>query len=115
MRADRHLEAPIACGCEADKVSAVHTYLREHFPDYIRRDFHAPTRLMQDGLPRPHADHHVVGLEHQDVLPHYVILRNEFWEHALDDIEARLPQWNLAATLGAYRIIIVSHDGASAL
>jgi hypothetical protein len=115
MSANYKLEARIDCGCDAEKVSAVHAYLREEFPDYILRDFHSPTRLTQAGLPMPSTEHHVVSLAHKDILPYYVVLLNEFWEHSVEDIVACLQGWNLAAKLGAYRIIIVSNDDASTL
>ena len=103
------------CACNAAKVNAVHAYLRVPFQDFVLRDFHAPTRLTQAGLPLPHAEHHVVSLAHEDILPYYVVLLNEFWAHRVEDIEACLQQWNLASELGAHRIIIVSMDGVSAL
>ena len=103
------------CGCDTAKIHAVHGYLCEHFPHYVLQDFHAPTRLLQAGLPGPHAHHHVVSLTSGDILPYYAVLLNEFQEHAAEEIAERLRGWQFAATLYANRIAIVSKDQASAL
>lgn len=108
-------ELSMQCLCHAEKIRAVHGYLKEHFPQYGLRDFHAPTRLMRAGLPTPYAEHHVVSLEHDDILPYYAVLLSEFLEGPLDDVCADLRRWEFAATLRAHRIAIVSQHGASAL
>jgi hypothetical protein len=108
-------ESSMPCRCQAEKIRAVHGYLKEHFPQYGLRDFHAPTRLMHAGLPAPSAEHHVVSLEHDDILPYYAVLLSEFLEEPLDDVCADLRRWEFAATLRAHRIAIVSQHGASAL
>ena len=70
----------VACHCDQAKLVAIHKYLAAHFPDFVLRDFHAPTRLMQAGLAGPYdADaHHVVSLTHTDVLTYYAVLLREF-------------------------------------
>ncbi len=103
------------CGCERGKVRAIHAYLKEHFPDYTLRDFHAPTRLLHAGLPVGSGEHHVVSLSRDDVLPYQAIFLGEFQENRLDDIEAQLRQWKVADALRAHRIVIVSQKGPSSL
>jgi hypothetical protein len=103
------------CGCDAEKIDAVHAYLRRHFHDYALRDFHSLTTVVQTGLPLAHAKHHVVSLTLAGVLPYYAVLLDEFLAHTVEDIEGYLEQWNLADTLRANRIAIVSRDEASAL
>jgi hypothetical protein len=103
------------CGCDAAKIRTVHAYLSEHFPEHVLQDFHAPVRLMQAGLPGPHADHHVVSLTSSDVLPYYAVLLDEFQEHPLEEIAERLRQWEFAKTLYASRIAIAAKERASAL
>ena len=106
---------PMECGCNPEKIRAVHAYLKEHFPQYGLRDFHAPTRLMRAGLPTPHAEHHVVSLTREDILPYHAVLLSEFQEQSLGNLCEQLRQWDLAATLRAHRIAIVSKHGASPL
>jgi hypothetical protein len=108
-------ELRLRCGCHPEKIRAVHSYLKEHFPDFALHDFHAPTRLMHAGLPMPHAEHHVVSVSREDILPYSAVLLREFQEQSLDDICARLQQWNVADTLRASRIAIVSKRGVSPL
>jgi hypothetical protein len=101
--------------CDPEKIRAVHTYLKQHFPGYTLYDFHAPTRLMQAGLPMPHDEHHVVRLTCDGILPYYTVLLNDFQEHSVQEIEERLQEWNLAETVRAHRVGIASKRGASAL
>ncbi len=108
-------ELRLQCGCHPEKIRAVHGYLKEHFPDFALHDFHAPTRLMHAGLPMPHAEHHMVSVSREDILPYNAVLLGEFQEQSLDDICAQLRQWNVADTLRASRIAIVSRDGVSPL
>jgi hypothetical protein len=70
---------------------------------------------MHAGLPTPHAEHHVVSITQQGILPYYAVLLSEFQECSAADVDARLRQWHLADTLRAHRIAIVSKDGASPL
>ncbi|MFI5364607.1 MAG: hypothetical protein ACHQ4J_03190 [Candidatus Binatia bacterium] len=110
------LTTPIPCRCDPEKIGAVQAYLYQHFPDYVLRDFHAPSRLEQAGLPGPHADHHVISLSHDDVLPYYAVLLSEFQEHySAAQVGECLRRWDLAGVLHANRIVFVSQDGASAL
>src|SRR2546430_2426065 len=95
----RLTEAAMECGCDVAKIRTVHAYLSEHFPEYVLQDFHAPVRLMQAGLPGPHADHHVVSLSADDILPYYAVLLNEFQDHPAEEMVECLRQWQFAATL----------------
>ncbi len=104
-----------ACGCDSQKIAAVHRYFEEHFKGFKLRDFHAPVRLMQAGLPSPHGEHHVVSFERPDVLPYYVVLLNEFLVRPAEQISEMLRQWNVADVLLANRIAVLEADGASAL
>lgn len=105
----------MACSCDPEKIAAVHAYLAERFPGYAVEDFHAPTRLMQAGLPGPHIEHHVVRLTTAGVLPYHAVLLNDFLQYSAADIAARLQRWSLADTLRARRIAVVSREGASGL
>ncbi len=105
----------LQCGCPPETIRVVHGYLKEHFPDCAVRDFHAPTRLMRAGLPMPHAEHHVVSVSREDILPYHAVLLREFQEQSLDDIRAQLGQSALADTLRASRIAIVSKGSVSPL
>ncbi|HVO24234.1 MAG TPA: hypothetical protein VMW56_11455 [Candidatus Margulisiibacteriota bacterium] len=105
----------LPCGCRSEPIRAVHGYLKEHFPDFALRDFHAPTRLMHAGLPMPHAEHHVISVSREDILPYQAILLCEFQEQAPHDIRAQLQRWDLADALRASRIAIVSKGGVSPL
>ena len=104
-----------SCGCDPEKIRAVHLYLKEHFPEFGLRDFHAPTRLTGAGLPAPQAEHHVVSVTREDILPYHAVLLNDFQAESLDDLCVHLRQWELADTLRAHRIAIVSKHGASPL
>ena len=108
-------EIGLQCSCHPEKIRAVHGYLKEHFPDFALRDFHAPTRLLSAGLPMPHAEHHVVSVSREDILPYHAVLLSEFQEQSLDDICAQLHRWDVADTLRASRIAIVSKAGVSPL
>lgn len=108
-------ELRLQCRCHPEKIRAVHCYLKEHFPDFTLRDFHAPTRLLSAGLPIPHAEHHVVSVSREDILPYHAVLLSEFQEQSLDDICGQLQQWDVADTLRASRIAIVSKGGVSPL
>lgn len=103
------------CRCDGEKIRAVHAYLKEHFPQYRLRDFHAPTHLMRAGFPTPHEEHHVVSLIRDDTLPYQAVVLREFQEESLDQMRQHLREWNLADTLRAHRIAIISKCGASAL
>ena len=103
------------CGCDAAKIDVVHLYLKEHFPDYALRDFHAPSRLMQAGLPGPQTEHHVVGLLQTGVLPYYAVLMNDFQQRTATDVSNCMQRWKIADLLRAHRITIVAKDGASSL
>lgn len=107
--------ASIRCGCDPEKIRAVHAYLKEHFPQFGLRHFHAPTRLMRAGLPMPQAEHHVVSVTRDDVLPYHLVLLSEFQAQPLEELRQHLREWEVAATLRLHRIAIVSTDGASPL
>ena len=70
---------------------------------------------MQAGLPTPHAEHHVVCISHEGILPYYAVLLNDFQEHSVAAIEHSLRQWDFASTVRAHRIAIASRTGACAL
>jgi hypothetical protein len=110
-----HDQLCLQCSCQPEKIRAVHGYLKEQFPDFALRDFHAPTRLMHAGLPKPHAEHHVISVSRDDILPYHAVLLSEFQEQPLEDICAHLQQSDLADTLRASRIAIVSKGGVSPL
>jgi len=107
--------ASIGCGCSREKIRAVHACLKERFPQFGLRHFHAPTRLMRAGLPMPHAEHHVISVMRDDVLPYYLVVLSEFLEQPLEEVCEHLREWDVANALGALRIAIVSKDGASPL
>ena len=107
--------ASIRCNCSRDAIRAVHAYLKEHFPQFELRHFHAPTRLMQAGLPTPHAEHHVVRVARDDVLPYNLVVLSEVQEQPLGGLCEHLRDWDVAGTLRAHRIAVVSKDGASPL
>ena len=50
-----------------------------------------------------------------DVLPYHLVLLSEFQEQPLEEVCEHLREWDVAGTLRAYRIAIVSKDGASPL
>jgi len=106
---------PRGCGCDAAKLRAIHLYLKEHFPDYVLRDFHAPRRLVQAGLPVPQDEHHVVSIEGPTARPYSAVLLNDFLCGSLDEVRHRLLKWHVADVLRASWIAIVSKDGASGL
>jgi hypothetical protein len=114
-RDSREVRMPLVCACNSGKLDVVHAYLHEQFPGYVLRDLHAPTRLMQAGFPTPHAEHHVVCVAHEGILPYYAVLLNDFQELSIEMIEQSLRQWNFAETVRAHRIAIASKSGASAL
>ena len=105
--------ASIRCGCNREKIRTVHAYLKEHFPQFGLRHFHAPTRLMRAGL--PHAEHHVISAMRDDVLTYYLVVLSEFQEQPLEEVCEHLREWDIADTLRAHRIAIVSKEGASPL
>ena len=105
----------LSCDCDALKLRVVHLYLKEQFPNFGLRHFHAPTRLSQAGLPRPHREHHVISIEHAGTLPCYAVLLSECLEGSVEEIRADLLRWQLADVLRTHRIAIVSKTGASAL
>ncbi len=104
-----------ACGCDSQKIAAVHRYFEGHFRGFKLRDFHAPVRLMQAGLPSPHGEHHVVSIERPDGLPYCVVLLNEFLARPAEQISETLRQWNVVDVLQAHRIAVLEADVASAL
>ena len=106
---------PRGCGCDAAKLCAVHLYLKEHFPDHVLRDFHAPRRLAQAGVPTAQDEHHVVSIEGPTARPYSAVLLNDFLCGSLDEVRDRLLKWRVADVLRASCIAIVSKDGASAL
>ena len=108
-------QAAMECTCNRAKIRAINAYLKEYFPEYTLRDFHAPTRLMHAGLPIPSAEHHVVSLTRDDVLPYHAVFLSEFQEQSLDDVYKHLREWKVAEVLLLYRIAIVSKQGASSL
>ena len=112
---DETTGASMACSCSRGKIRAIHAYLKEHFPEYTLRDLHAPTRLMHAGFPPPSAEHHVVTLTRDDVLPYHAVFLGEFQEEALDEMCEHLREWRVADVLRAYRFAIVSKEGASSL
>jgi hypothetical protein len=114
-RAHRRQSRSLDCSCNTEKIHAVHVYLEAQFPDYVLHHLHAPTRLMQAGFPMPHAEHHVLRMTKDEVLPYYAVLLNDFQEHSVEVIEWCLRRWNFADMIRANRIAIASRDGVSAL
>ena len=107
--------APFLCGCDRAKLEAVHEYLNKEFPYWAIKDLHAPTRLMQAGLPTLHGEHHVVSIERANVLAHYAVLLQEFLQHPVEVVRQRLTGWDVAQVIRTSRIAVVSKDGAGAL
>jgi hypothetical protein len=107
--------ASFVCGCDPTKLHAMHEYLNEEFPQYVFKDLHAPTRLMQAGVPTPHGEHHVVSIECPDVLPYYAVLLEEFFQYPVEVLRRRLREWDVAQVIRTSRIAVVSEDGAGAL
>ncbi len=114
-RSSATAESTGACGCDVEKLNVVHRYLEDQFKGSVLRDFHAPVRLMQAGLPSPHGEHHVVSIERPDVLPYHAVLLNEFLARSPDAISDALQRWNVADVLRANRIAVLAANGASAL
>jgi len=110
LEADR--EARLGCGCDAEKIQALHLYLGRYFTGYVLEDFHAPTRLLPMAVD---SEHHVVSITHPNVLPYYAVLLNECQEQRVAEFEELLRQSDLAGALRANRIAVVSKSGASSL
>ncbi len=107
--------ASSACGCDVEKLHVVHRYLEKQFQGYVLRDFHAPVRLMQAGLPSPHGEHHVISIERRDILPYCAVLLDDFLARPAEEIADALWHWDVADVLRADRIAVVSALGASSL
>jgi hypothetical protein len=107
--------ASFVCGCDAAKLDVVHEYLNEEFPQCTLKDLHAPTRLMQAGVPTPHAEHHVVGIECPNMLAYYAVLLQEFLQYPVEALRPRLREWDVAQVIRTSRIAVVSKDGADGL
>jgi hypothetical protein len=105
----------VDCGCDPEKIRAVHAYLREHFAEFVLSDFHAPARLMHPRLGGAQVYHHAVCIARDGVLPYYAVLLNEFQEHGVTEAGLLLRRSDLAGILRANRIAVVSRDGASSL
>jgi len=103
------------CGCSTEKIHAVHEYLEQHFPDYVLHDLHAPTELTQAGLPTRHAQHHVVSIRQEGVLTYYAVLRCDFQEYSVEEIEEYLRRSKFAEMVRAKRVAVAHKDEASAL
>lgn len=112
---DRTSDARVDCGCNAATIRVFHAYLSEQFPGYTLRHFHAPSRVMQAGLPTTRADHHVITIAHAEILPYSVVLVEDFEGWSVQDVWEHLRQWDLAGAVRGQRIAIVSKNGASAL
>jgi hypothetical protein len=107
--------ASFVCDCDAAKLDVVHEYLKEEFPQCALKDLHAPTRLMQAGVPSPHGEHHVVSIECPDILAYYAILLREFLQYPVEALRPRLSEWYVGQVIRASRIAVVSKDGADGL
>jgi hypothetical protein len=107
--------ASFICGCDPAKLDAVHEYLNEEFPQCVFTDLHAPTRLMQAGVPTLHGEHHVVSIECPSSLAYYAVLLEEFLQYPVEAVRPRLREWDVAQVIRTSRIAIVSKDGAVAL
>ncbi len=105
----------MGCCCDPQKIDAVHAYLREQVPDCALDDFHAPTRLMHAGLPPPYAEHHVVRLRVEGVLPYYTVLLDNFLACSLAAVALHVRTWVLADALRMHRVAVVSDSGVSPL
>jgi hypothetical protein len=112
---DCEAHPPLACGCDREKVDAIHAYLHAHFPGCELRHFHSPSRLMRAGLLIRRTDHHLVKISQEGVSPYYAVVMSDFQEYSTEDIDACLQQWDVAATLRASRVAVVSKRGAAAL
>ncbi len=112
---DRAERATATCDCDPEKLHAAHRYVEEEFPGCSVRDFHAPVRLMQAGLPHPYTEHHVVSIERLNAVPMCIVLLREFLARPLEEIAAALRRWEVADVLRADRIAVVSAHEASAL
>ncbi len=112
---DGRQERQADCGCNAATIRVFHAYLSEQFPGYTLRHFHAPSRVMQAGLPTARVDHHVITIAHAEILPYSVVLVDDFEGWSVQDVWEHLRQWDLAGTVRGQRIAVVSKSGASAL
>ena len=108
--AARRSEIAVSCRCDAEKLGAIESYLREQPPGYTLSHFHAPARLEQAGLPGPHADHHVIGVRNSDEQVHHAVLLAEFQKHSALEVTERVRRWDLGAALRTHRIVVVSKD-----
>lgn len=104
-----------ACGCDSARIYVVHEYLRQAFPDFLLRDLHAPTRLMQAGISKPQGEHHVVSMERANTPSYYAILLREFLECPVEVVRRRLMEWDVGQVIRTSRIAVVSKNGADAL
>jgi len=107
--------ASFLCGCDRPKLDAVHEYLNEEFPHWGLKDLHAPTRLVQAGVPTLHGEHHVVSIECANILTYYAVLLHEFLQHPVEVVRQRLTEWDVAQMIRTSRTAVVSKDGAAAL
>ncbi len=112
---ERRPEQLVDCGCNPATIRVFHAYLSEQFPGYTLRHFHAPSRVMQAGLPTARVDHHVITIAHAEILPYSVVLVDDFEGWSVQDVWEHLRQWDLAGTVRGQRIAVVSKSGASAL
>ncbi len=103
------------CGCDAEKIQAIHRYLSDYFPHYGLRDLHSPSRRFQAGLLQGHNEQHVVRIAHPGVLPYYAILLPAFLQQPLDQLRDQLHRWSVADVIRRNRIAIISAEGPSPL
>jgi hypothetical protein len=107
--------ASFVCGCDPARLDAVHEYLNEEFPQCALKDLHAPTRLMQAGVPTPHGEHHVVSIECPNILTYYAVLLQGFFQHPVEVVRQRLKEWDVAHVIRTSRIAVVSKEGVDTL
>ena len=104
------------CRCNQKKIQAIQAYLTAHFPGYVVRHFHAPSRFVQLGMPTQFSDRHVVSLSHGDTLPYYAVFTRGFLDgHAVGALEQRLQSWDLVGSVRAHYVAFVSEGGLSSL
>jgi len=99
------------CACDPEKIGVLRAYVEEQFPDHVVREFHSHSTVVQDGVPAPGADHHVVRIGDEGL--YCAVLTREFLAQPVEHLDERLRQWDLASTLRVDRTVIVGSTGIS--
>jgi hypothetical protein len=108
--------APYPCGCDPEKIDAVHAFLTSKLPKVTLRDFHHPAVLLPAGIPPPHRKHHAISVQNNGVSCH-VVLTHEFLDcNEPHQIATHMCEHDLIAALAApcVSLVVVTDDGVEA-